>query len=873
MKNTTHMIKRLTIALGIALAAVGASQAQVQNYALSLNANSSVDCGEMPQLTGLDSYTFQFYMNPEEWTQGAVLFQRGEGFKVALGAPTELVFTLGTGSVTATSEVLKAGEWAQITLRHNGNTAIVMVDGTEVGRSTTCPAYDSEGSFVIGGNGYKGRIDEVRIWKGRLKSDFEYFIHTTLTEFVPQYDDLLVYYKMDMNQCEHLVDYCAIDKELEYNNHGILKGGATKVAVTDNAKLPYIINSAYTANERFYDRYIPAEQYRMANDIINLGIHCSADGHLDYATSCDHGTFKGDAKRLESYEGRNTVMSVEGNGYMEVPGKAMSNPEGYSFEGFIYLEEWTDGAYIVRRENADGTEGLAVMLNTFQSDKVTTPTRVIDIRVNGNHWRYPTALTTGKWQHFGFTYNGGNTISTVFSLSIDGNAVSSPRTYYHDGATDGKPVWTDDENVEVGQGLKAKFDQVAIHKTGTSVENFAKHMRNGMTMPGLGKQVESLPMQRVGAYYDFDDPENPCFDLYSQDHWLQIMKSAFDGYRGARFYVTVKTPDGYNDGNLYGLIAKAEFRKNFAEDLAKLSVPYDGVELDLEWVYNWDWYGELAKAIRSKLPEGKLFRVSTHNVTYGFIKSYMGNVDGFTFQQYGPQKVHYIFSKFKNYCESFVNYGYERKKILTSYATTTSMGHDPNTGKATTDIKGVKDGFFDGDYEPQVEVESKEFGGYIYYFTGPTQTYERAKYTREQGFGGIFYWDMGNDVYDPADENGVRKMSKWNLARWSTYAIAPNIDRDIRNVDVMHYGSSGIEAVAAEAEATLSVVCDGTTLRVCVPGKQLDSVEVYNVSGSTVYRSALTDGAADISALQAGIYILSAKAADGCTYQEKCINK
>lgn len=861
------MIKRLTIALGIALAACGVAQAQVQNYALSLEPGSSVDCGAMPQLNGLESYTLQFWFNPAEWNQGAVLFQRGNEFKVALGAPSELVFTLGNATVTAKSDEMAADKWAQVTMRGTGSSMRVLVNGNIAGRSTSAPMPDSEGNFIIGGNGYKGRIDEVRIWKCSLNNDFENYMYTTLTEFVPEYSDLLVYYKMDQEQCEHLVDYCAIDKDLDYNNHGILKGGATKVAVTDNLKMPYLINSAYTANERFYDRYIPAEQYRLSNDIINLGIQSFADGHLELSTANDHATLKGDAERLDSYEGRNTVLKLGGNGYMEAPGSAMENTAGYGFESFIYLDEWTDGAYLVKRENADCTQGFAVMLDHFTSSRVPDPVAVIKLRVNGQCWNYPVEITTGTWHHIGIAYAGGNTVNTIFNLALDGTSVATPRTYYHDGSTDGTPAWTSDMMVEIGRGLKGKLDQTVIPKSGSNVSEFKSHMNNGLPMVSLTQQVTSTTLQNAGAYYDYDDAENPGFDLYSQDHWLKIMKGAFDGYRGAKFYISVKTPKGYNDSNLNGLISNATWRANFARDLAKLSVPYDGVELDLEWVYNWTSYGLLAQAIREALPEGKLFRVSTHNVTYGFPKDKMQYVDGFTFQQYGPQKTHFIFSTFKNYCNAFVNYGYPRNKIMTSYSTTTSESDKKSP------IKGVKDGFFDDDYVPALESESKTFGNETYWFTGPLQTYERAKFTRENNFMGIFYWDMGNDVWEPADANGHRAMHKYNLARWSTYAIAPNVDRFVTKVDVNHYGESGLMDVVAETETALSVVLDGTTLHVCVPGKALETATLCNTAGAEVFRTTLTNGTADLSGLNAGIYILSVKAADGTTYSAKFINK
>lgn len=822
----------------------------------------------MPQLNGLDTYTIQFWFNPDQWTPGAVLFNRGDGLKAALGAEGALDLTLGSTHVTAASEALTASKWSQVTVLASGGSASVWVDGERAVRASSVQLPQSSESFIIGGEGYKGRIDEIRLWKCLLSGEFDYYRNNTLNEWMPQYDDLLVYYKMDQELCKDLVDYRAIDVEgADYNNHGILRGGATKEAVTDNPGLPYILNSAYTANERFFDRYIPVEQYRLSNDIINLGINSYADGHLEYATSCDHATLAGDARRLESYEGRETVLEVNGQGSLVASVSALDTPTAYGFESFIYLEEWTDGAYILRRENDEGTLGFAVMLDHFTKPGATEAEPVLVIRVNGKCWRYPVKFTTGSWHHLGVSYTGGNTVSTVFNLAFDGVTVPNPRTYYHDGSTDGVPQWPADALPAVGSGLKAKFDQTVIHRSGVSNQDFANHMRNGMPMVTLTTQVTASALAGSGAYYDFDDPENPGFDLYSQDNWLRIMKSAFDGYRGARFYISVRTPNGYHDSNLINLINNAEWREKFAEDLAKLSVPYDGVELDLEWVYNWTSYGLLAEKIREKLPEGKIFRVSTHNVTYYFPKSKMDNVDAFTFQQYGPQKTHFLFSSFKSYCNNFVNYGFPREKIMTSYSTTTS------NGSKGAPIKGVKDGFFGENYEPQLEEESKTFdNGETFWFTGPLQTYERAKFTREQGFKGIFYWDMGNDVYD-TNPDGSRTMSKWNLARWSSYAINSNVDRLVTEVEVNHASAGVSSPVAVETETSLGLSCDGSTLRLCVPGIELAGASIYSTTGALLLDSMLTDGAANVSSVPAGCYVVSAKAADGATYNAKFIKQ
>ena len=70
--------------------------AQVDNYAIRLSAGGSVDCGLMPELNGRETYALQFWMNADEWTEGATLLQRGEGLRIWLSGPNKLTATVGT---------------------------------------------------------------------------------------------------------------------------------------------------------------------------------------------------------------------------------------------------------------------------------------------------------------------------------------------------------------------------------------------------------------------------------------------------------------------------------------------------------------------------------------------------------------------------------------------------------------------------------------------------------------------------------------------------------------------------------------------------------------------------------------------------------
>ena len=79
------------------------ARAQVENYALSFAGNGSVHCGELVQMEQQTSYTIQFWICPDEWNEGAVIFKSGDKFSACLDTEGSIVFTVGETSLRATA--------------------------------------------------------------------------------------------------------------------------------------------------------------------------------------------------------------------------------------------------------------------------------------------------------------------------------------------------------------------------------------------------------------------------------------------------------------------------------------------------------------------------------------------------------------------------------------------------------------------------------------------------------------------------------------------------------------------------------------------------------------------------------------------------
>lgn len=820
-----------TIIAAAAITVSACASAQIANTALALTPQASVDCGPMPELNSRNSYTIQLWAKPTAWAQGAALLTLGDDLAITLGAPGTV--ECRAGEATYSASIPQSG-WSLITFRVNDGKAYI--NGTR--KSTPAPALpDQAGKLTIGG-GFDGLIDEVRIWStGTLDSRFNDYAHTTLNQFNPDWDNLVAYYKMDGANTEVLADFKSLHMpERAYNHHAWLPADGTSIVPADNDALPYLLNGAYTANERFFDRAVPREQYLLSNDIIILGIESFGDGHLRTVNPNNHASFVGSAKWSAELDGRNGVALFDGQGHLDL-GTDMLRNGIIGFEAWLRVDKWVPGAYIYRKETDDAKHGLSIRLGEESNHEII-------VRVNGNNFVNQRLMKAGQWIHLAIGPNGEQTPGRALWWLYNANNIGYGSSKCDD-SYDVKPTGHEACHGLIGEGFIGAMDNIAFWDSGVQRSDVPAHAQGNYPMPALGKAVTAGTLMSANTLLLFDNPDNPGWSSYSQDQWLAIIKSAYDGYSGYQIRISVKSHDNWTT-----TIANAAKRKIFAADLAEISKPYDGVELDLEWMYGTQTnLGLLAQEIRAALPQGKTFMVSCHNVAYGFPKDKMQYCDGFTFQQYGPQNQHFKYSHYTSMIKTFASYGFPNSKIIGSYSTTTSKGY--KDGNAQLPIKGVKDGFVDYDgYTPNAESESKTIDGYEYWFTGPLQTYNRAKYITDNRYGGIFYWDMGNDspVQHP-----------YNLAKWCSYGLNANVDPDDTGIAPEHPTQS-VRNVAADA-ASLTITLNGSVAHL----NGSATLEAYTPGGTLAARLNAANGSADLADLPNGIYILRATAPDGAT--------
>ena len=795
------------------------SHAQVDNYCLRFSENGTVDCGTMPELDMMDNYTLQFWVNADEWTPGATLLSRGENLQVKLGASHCLEMTMGDQDFIVKSPKLERGKWMQLTMTVADRYLTILLNNEQIYRrrshtgSYQLPTETK--SFALGGNDFVGRIDEVRVWNTVLKPDFDYFINNTLNKWVPQLDHLVAYFKLDQNKCANIVDYVPYLKDDQTkNHHGVMSdNGVVREKVTDNETFKYRLCGSYTDNPRFFDWPIDKDKYLLTNDLIILGLQSYGDGHVKPENTNDHAKLIGEgAEYMESYKGRRGVLSLTGQQYLETSTDVLFPEDwrtyGYTFQTWINLDEWTEGAYLFKKLTQDG-KGFSISLGPEKNHDVI-------VTVDGKKFIGRCKLTNGQWYHLAVSSREGKSSKETFSFFINGKEKSA---FITDGSTNIRFTGVGQTMATIGEGLKAKLDETVIYNGSLQAQDIQKYSQQ-VPMPKIGTAGNGWLFQRASAFYDFDKADNIGWDYYSQDQWRDIMLGAYKGHRGYQVRISVRSHNGWQK-----TISDPKKRTIFAKDLAKCSEGYDGVELDLEWMDGRQTsLGQLSQEIRKYLPKEKTLMVSCHAYgAYKFPHEDMPVVDGFTFQQYGPQNNNYSLNNYTNSYNNFVNYGFSKDKIYLSYSSTTSGEYDANGNKKGWNAIGwisIADKYKASD---DMGLRSLEHNGWYYYYQSPEQVYQRAKFAVDNRLLGIFYWDMGNDV--PAS-------SPVCLLRNCCYALNSNVDPEVTEVDINR--PTAIETPSSPATALKPVYNAYNHQLTIEGGNAVASVIVYSMDGRQV---------------------------------------
>lgn len=736
-------------------------QAQVVNYALKLSGNTAVNCGQIPEINGKSEYAVQFLMAPQDWTAGAYLFKRGssaEEFSARLASTQgNVIFKIGNQEIILTG--VSTTGWTQVSLGVFANGADTWINGTKTWNANNELQMPVSSEDLTLGMGFKGRLDEFRLWNtGMPSADEEYLMFTnTVNKFHPKWDHLVLYYKFDQEQCtDHIVDY-------KFTHHGTSNTAIQREEVTDNTYFRYRTVTGYSDFNRHNDRLqIDRDMHLLTNDLIFL--NASVNGSTGEVTmdALDHASATGGVSYLATDGERSGIAVLDGTGSLNL-GKALQEGKPASVSatvgGWFNINEWVEGAVLFEQKESDA--------NLFGLYLGKPENNQLIIKADGWLMECNDIFVLGQWQHIAVTMDPSSSRNPIRVYVNNQNlrgTITRP--------SDGTMFTLKDINADaiVGTGFIGKMDELMVWRNART--SFASDMDGTLTaakFPGGGYDAIFFD-----GYWKFDREDNMGYNSRGWKAMVEQTRKLYEGYRGFKIRFGLISSDNDANGNKLWVsnIGKESWRQNIVKGVEKL-LPYcDGVDIDLEWLDNnpnnprWVSYGEMVKAIRAVMPENKIFSVSLHPVSYTMPLDAIEAVDFVTFQNYGPRPGNLVWSAYSSFYNTALKYGYPADKIHLSMATTIVMSD--NSGK---NVRGYKDLDFS---TVTAESNTSVLGGMNYTFNGVKEVQKKMKLLVDNNTGGCMYFDMGNDLSVQDELSLIRALSM---------TIHSNVDTLVTKVD------------------------------------------------------------------------------------------
>lgn len=742
---------------------------QTVNYAISNDGAGLISTSVIHELNGNTEATVQMWINPAEWVKGAQLYNQ-DNISIELGDNSFLIIKSGSNLATCVAGIT-LNTWSQLTIVYdNGSVKCYVNNGSkEVTGSLPAILPDATAACYIGKN-FKGRIDEIRVWKKALEQK-DFFWNNTLNKFNPNYDALVSYWKCDQDQCEHLVDY-------KFAHHGIING-MQRVVVDDNAVMRYRVVTGYTNLMRFTDRpNISRDMFLMTNDLILLSAKVQQDGSL-FPEYPDNSATPTNVSYLAEFKGRKGVMSFQGMGAKLVSedGRTLfdptarfgyGSPAGATISGWVYIEQWMEGAEIF--SNYLSESECAIVKLGSEADKE------IVVNLCGTIGTLKNKVEIGKWHYLSVTLKPAKSALTErgfnpFLISVDYTIYKSfPVKDVVLSGNDMKITTVpamENSTLTLGKDFNGKLDEVMVWG-GLDRSGSAKNDAENEYQWNVGNWNNIF----LNAYWKGDDPENIGKDSQSYIGMIEFIRNYYTNHRGMKIRLGIIYPDGDKWKN--SVLNKDECVDNLIRDAKVLLEHCDGLDVDLEWMYSssdWALYNKIVGRLINEVMAGKdkTFTCSLHKVSYGgFSKDLIKDVDYFTFQLYGPNKETYYWDYYPEAYNWFTGYGFPKDKILMSYGVLLV-----NNGEEGYKDLFEKYGMNDGNFDP--DLNSWDCNGTMRYYNGVNQTKRKQEFIIEKDCRGTMYFDMGND--QPVSDYK-------SLIRAQNDILASNVDTLITKVDL-----------------------------------------------------------------------------------------
>lgn len=751
MGNLSFYIKRIDFAVILLLMLcldIPDVSSQVVNRALALDGSYSLNFISNSGNLQVKDFTVQMWVNVDKWKRRSKLIEFG-GFCLGLSDKNKLYVSNDANfySEIASDADLSKGWW-HITVMNSRECLEIFING-----KSECKLMNNIGSFtfssILVGEKFVGRIDELRLWNACIPCDDaefgDLFImrRNTVNKWHPYFKNLKLYAKFDGENCivDNSCNMILDDKGKNLNCH----------AVYDNKDFDYKKIVGYISYERWANGNIDRDKFLLVNDLIVMALKLDSDGVVKPSYPEDK-CVPTNYDYIEEFKGKRGLISLKGkDSYVDIGNGMLEFESAFSFGTWLYIDEWTEDGYIFLKK-CDNGDAFSLKMGKYPFIECNKP--------NGKSCVFESTLRVGKWQYVSFSMADGKTLSFL----IDGKEIPNSNGLF---SKDNNIVNSISSGL-IGFNMCAKFDETWISGDSKTIGQLTTIYQNGIVEPNEKQSVDLKTFKSRLACWKYDKKEDIGFDSFSYKAYVDLMRKNYEGYSGMKVRASVFAFKGWQDA-----IASEDNRKRYAEQIARYSEFFDGIDLDLEWCKCddcWENYGKFVKEIKSVLPSDKMFTISPHSVAYEFPKEYMRNVDFFNFQMYGPLSNEWKWSTYLTAPKRLLNWGYSSEKMIFSFATTTSKGYDASSGKGVdgdlpTGLRYLQN--LPGFDLKQDYIEYKK--GCKRYITSIYQTVKRCELVRDNNFGGIMFWEMAQDIPTSHPDN---------LVKYASFSINSNVEPD-----------------------------------------------------------------------------------------------
>jgi len=723
-------------------------KAQTENYLDFAPGNTVTTTGTISELDGTTKFTLEAEVNLDASTTWSHVLSKivTSTQRISLQVHNGKVYCIvanGENSYRYTSgTTLQTGTWYHIAMVYNGTLSgsskiklyvdgveKVLIDSNKALPSTTAT---NTANFIVGGNSFDGKIDDVRVWNEALtETRIDTWKNTHLDSSHPEYTNLKLYWDFDDSNTTATANA----------SEGTSYDGTINGAAYSNIVIP--------TDE--YLSFSPGSKVETSGTVTELNnvneFTLEAEVNLNTLTTWTHILSKTvtSTERISLQAHNGKIYCIVANG---------SNSYNYTSSALLQTDTWYHLS-MVYNGALTGANKVSLYINgvaqTLASSSATLPTstststaifrvadgnkfdgKIDDVRI-WNIALSATSINTWKNKHIDTSHPEYSNLKLYWDFNDSSSpnvANASEGTSYNGIITNA--IYGDIPPVTVDPIVGTYLPYYKINNVTSDIFDHLTHLFYFSFGPDSTGELGRVNGSGVFTHV------NSISSVQSNINTLKTWR----GTRTTKIFVTIGgwVQSDYLDEVAANPIARANLAQN-AKDFC-ITHGLDGIDIDWEGYHgavNDTNYGLLVSDIKTALAGTDLELSVTINPDHNSLADEFSQADFIQLMSYGnriSQGTQVPLSMLQSFVTGWVNAGMEKSKIvvgLPAYAKSSD-----NSNLVYSEIIQT--------YNPGPEIDVVVHNGKSFYFNGINTIKAKSQYVLDENLLGIMFWEQGQDV-------------------------------------------------------------------------------------------------------------------------------